>query len=138
MGISRQSKGGRMYNDPMRDCKLPGCSSNLSSYVFPHLPCPFPAPGCTHEIIPINQSQTYRFRVVSSTELVYMTVCFEGHNVTVVALDGFPVQPFVPPVPGCVDVNAAQRSALCGSGFRIWNILSDRFLECPLSFILYP
>ena len=50
--------------------------------------------------------------MVSSAELVYLTVCFEGHNVTVVALDGFPVLPFVPPVPGCVDVNAAQRSVI--------------------------
>ena len=72
------------------------------------------AAGCTHEAFTVEQGKTYRFRLISNTDLMYTTVCFEGHNVTVFAADGFPIDPFVSP---CIDVNSAQRyahSVLCG------------------------
>jgi len=40
---------------------------------------------------------------------VYMTVCFEKHNVTVVAADAMPITPQT--FSQCVDVNAGQRCA---------------------------
>jgi hypothetical protein len=39
--------------------------------------------------------------------LVYLTVCFERHHVTVVALDAAPVTPKT--FYECVDVNTGQR-----------------------------
>jgi len=39
--------------------------------------------------------------------LVYMTVCFEKHSVTIVALDAAPVEP--KSFYECVDVNTGQR-----------------------------
>ncbi len=38
---------------------------------------------------------------------VYMTVCVEGHNLTLVAADGLPLTPRV--FKECVDVNSGQR-----------------------------
>lgn len=51
--------------------------------------------------------QTYRFRIINGGSLLYQTVCFEGHNVTVIAADATPTEPisFGP----CVDVNSGQR-----------------------------
>ncbi|KAL3136665.1 hypothetical protein ABBQ38_005906 [Trebouxia sp. C0009 RCD-2024] len=64
-------------------------------------------PGCTHENISVVPGQTYRFRIINGGSLLYQTVCFEGHNVTVIAADATPTEPisFGP----CVDVNSGQR-----------------------------
>ncbi|KAK9828854.1 hypothetical protein WJX72_002416 [[Myrmecia] bisecta] len=64
-------------------------------------------PGCTHENITIAAGKTYRFRIINSGSLLYQTVCFGGHNVTIVAADATPTDPisFGP----CVDINSGQR-----------------------------
>ncbi|KAL3145498.1 hypothetical protein ABBQ32_003322 [Trebouxia sp. C0010 RCD-2024] len=64
-------------------------------------------PGCSHENITLVPGQTYRFRIINGGSLLYQTVCFEGHNVTVIAADATPTEPisFGP----CVDVNSGQR-----------------------------
>lgn len=64
-------------------------------------------PGCTHENITVTPGQTYRFRIINGGSLLYQTVCFEGHNVTVIAADATPTQEvsFGP----CIDVNSGQR-----------------------------
>lgn len=46
-------------------------------------------------------------RIINAATLVYMTVCFEAHHVTVVAMDAIPVQPKT--FFECVDVNSGQR-----------------------------
>ncbi|KAG2501799.1 hypothetical protein HYH03_000299 [Edaphochlamys debaryana] len=77
---------------PGRSALLPWASSNN--------------PGCTHSVFNVEEGKTYRLRLINGGILVYMTVCFEGHNVTAIAADGMPVQP----VEGsCVDVNNGQR-----------------------------
>ena len=64
-------------------------------------------PDCGHENITVTPGQTCRLRIMNGGSLAYQTVCFEGHNVTVVAADATPTQPvsFGP----CVDVNVGQR-----------------------------
>lgn len=62
--------------------------------------------GCTHETVVVEPNSTTRIRLISGAELVYMTVCFEGHNVTVIAADAVPIQPFTA---SCLDINAGQR-----------------------------
>jgi FtsP/CotA-like multicopper oxidase with cupredoxin domain len=57
-------------------------------------------------VIPVEAGKTYRLRVVAATLLVYTTVCFEGHSVSVVAADGIPTEPRAT---SCVDVNSGQR-----------------------------
>ena len=64
------------------------------------------SPGCTHETMIVQTNTTTRIRLISGAELVYMTVCFEGHNVSVVAADAVPIDPFPS---SCVDINAGQR-----------------------------
>ncbi|KAF6252743.1 Cupredoxin [Scenedesmus sp. NREL 46B-D3] len=51
--------------------------------------------------------QTQRLRLINAATLVYMTVCIQGHTLTVVALDAAPVEPqdFFE----CVDINTGQR-----------------------------
>lgn len=62
--------------------------------------------GCTHEQIVVQSNSTYRIRLIGGTELMYTTVCFEGHNVTVITADAFPVESWNT---SCVDINAGQR-----------------------------
>ncbi len=57
--------------------------------------------------VPTNCLQTYLFRVINAGSLLYQTVCFEGHDVRVVAVDAVAVDPVT--FAGCVDVNIAQR-----------------------------
>lgn len=63
-------------------------------------------PGCAHANFTVDEGKTYLFRISNSASLTYLTVCFGGHNVTVVAADARPVEPFSVE---CVDVNAGQR-----------------------------
>ena len=69
-------------------------------------------PGCSHENMTVMQGKTYRIRVINAGFLLHQTVCFEGHNMTILAADAIPTDPvsFGP----CVDVNSGQRySVLC-------------------------
>eukprot|EP00798_Chlamydomonas_sp_ICE-L_P020706 gene20706-27512_t len=63
-------------------------------------------PGCTHTSYSVKEGMSYRFRLIAGTTLVYTTVCFENHEVSVIALDGLPVEPFLTK---CVDLNNGQR-----------------------------
>jgi L-ascorbate oxidase len=55
----------------------------------------------------VDQGKTTRLRLVNAATLVYMTVCFENHKVTVIALDAAPVEP--KEFDQCIDVNTGQR-----------------------------
>lgn len=66
-------------------------------------------PGCTHEALSLTPGKTYRLRLIASTTLVYLSVCFEGHNVTLISADAVPVDPIVYGPGQCVDVNSGQR-----------------------------
>ena len=63
-------------------------------------------PGCTHEVIAIPPGRTSRLRLIGTGSLAYLTICVEGHNLTIVAADGVAVSPFAAP---CVDLNLGQR-----------------------------
>lgn len=62
---------------------------------------------CPREEFVVEPGSTNRFRLINGASLVYLTVCFEGHNVTVVAADARPVTPVT--FFECVDVNSGQR-----------------------------
>ena len=57
--------------------------------------------------ITVTAGATHRLRLVNAGMLVYTTVCFEQHTVTVVALDASPVTP--KSYKECVDVDMGQR-----------------------------
>jgi L-ascorbate oxidase len=57
--------------------------------------------------ITVKPGSTTRVRLVNAATLVYMTVCFEKHSATVVAMDAAPVEPKT--FSECVDVNTGQR-----------------------------
>ncbi|KAF8065871.1 L-ascorbate oxidase [Scenedesmus sp. PABB004] len=59
------------------------------------------------EVFSVKPGTTRRFRIINAAMLLYMTVCFEKHDVTVVALDAAPVAPKT--FSQCVDVNTGQR-----------------------------
>lgn len=67
-------------------------------------------PGCSHENITVVAGETYRFRIINGGSLLYQTVCFKGHNVTIVAADATPTEPVS--FGSCVDVNVGQRCAI--------------------------
>ncbi|KAL4433040.1 hypothetical protein ABPG77_006467 [Micractinium sp. CCAP 211/92] len=67
-------------------------------------------PGCSHENITVEAGKTYLLRIINSASLTYQTVCFEGHDVTIVAADTVPVEPIAASkFNGCIDVNSGQR-----------------------------
>lgn len=63
--------------------------------------------GATREVLTVKPGETVRVRLVNAATLVYLTICFGGHNVTVVAADSMPIQPQT--FYQCVDVNSGQR-----------------------------
>jgi L-ascorbate oxidase len=65
------------------------------------------AAGCGHAVFDVRPGGEYLFRVINAGSLTYQTVCFEGHNATVVAADARPVAPLS--AGPCVDVNVGQR-----------------------------
>ena len=98
-------------------------------------------PGCSHENITVTAGKTYRVRIINGGSLLYQTVCFEGHNVTIIAGDATPTEPisFGP----CVDINSGQRcntallSTFCicsiNSGQRCNTALLQTFGMCSVS-----
>ena len=54
----------------------------------------------------VEAGKTYRIRMINAGSLVFFTVCFAGHNVTIIAADSFPVTPLSV---SCVDINLGQR-----------------------------
>ena len=75
-------------------------------------------PGCSHEVIPVTAGKTYRLRIINAGSLAYQTVCFEGHNVTIIAADATPTEPVS--FGSCVDVNSGQRYCkLCDSRYAL-------------------
>lgn len=67
-----------------------------------------PDPACsTRYSIQVMPNTVYRIRLIGAGSLTYQIVCFEGHNVTLVATDARPVDPLE--VGECVDVNLGQR-----------------------------
>jgi FtsP/CotA-like multicopper oxidase with cupredoxin domain len=63
-------------------------------------------PGCTHEVVAVPAGRTTRLRLIGTGSLAYLTVCVEGHSLTLIAADGVPVSPFTTT---CVDLNLGQR-----------------------------
>jgi len=63
--------------------------------------------------ITVSNNKVNRLRLINAATLVYMTVCFEKHDVTVVALDAAPVEPRT--FEECVDINSGQRYVRKGS-----------------------
>eukprot|EP00878_Enallax_costatus_P033800 GHUV01037365.1.p1 GENE.GHUV01037365.1~~GHUV01037365.1.p1 ORF type:complete len:432 (+),score=88.08 GHUV01037365.1:181-1476(+) len=63
--------------------------------------------SCKREMLTVVPGSLNRIRLINAGALVYMTVCFEKHDVTVVALDAAPVEPKT--YRECVDVNTGQR-----------------------------
>jgi hypothetical protein len=61
--------------------------------------------------------KTQHLRLINAATLVYMTVCIQGHTLTVVALDAAPVEPqdFFE----CVDINTGQRCAAAAAAAAI-------------------
>ncbi|KAK9837176.1 hypothetical protein WJX81_008696 [Elliptochloris bilobata] len=70
---------------------------------------PWAAPtnkGCARYNLTVEAGKTYRLRVINTGSLAYQTLCFEGHNLTIVAADGYPTKPLVV---SCLDINLGQR-----------------------------
>lgn len=67
--------------------------------------------GCTHEDFVVVPGKLYEFKIINAGALHYFTVCFEGHDLTVVAADTTPVSRFVIKAnpQACIDVNSGQR-----------------------------
>lgn len=87
-----------------QDCKAPNSTLGTNaSCIFTN---PAPSKECGHSEILVEKGKTYLFRIINSGSLLYHTLCFEGHNVTVVAADAMPIQPFSVE---CIDINIGQR-----------------------------
>ena len=68
--------------------------------------CGCGAPGCQRYNMTVEAGKTYRVRIINAGSLLFLSVCFDRHNVTIVAADAYPVNP--QPV-SCVDINLGQR-----------------------------
>ena len=56
----------------------------------------------------VEAGKTYRVRMINAGSLAFLSVCFAGHNVTVMAADAYPINPLQA---ACVDINLGQRCA---------------------------
>ena len=54
----------------------------------------------------METGKTYLLRIINAASLAYQSVCFEGHDLTIVAADAYPVQPVNVT---CLDINSGQR-----------------------------
>jgi len=67
-----------------------------------------PDPDCTSRyVLDVKPKSTVRIRLIGAGSLLYQTVCFEGHNLTLIEEDARAVEPL--PLGECVDVNLGQR-----------------------------
>ena len=64
------------------------------------------ASGCSHYNLTVDPGKTYRLRVINAGSLTYLTLVFEGHNMTIVAADATLTEPLNV---SSLDVNAGQR-----------------------------
>ena len=64
--------------------------------------------GCARYNMTVEAGRTYRVRMINAGSLAFLSVCFAGHNVTVVAADAYPINPLQAT---CVDINLGQRRA---------------------------
>ena len=71
--------------------------------------------GCTHYTTTVTPGQTKLYRIINAGTLVYQTICFEEHLVTIVAADGYATAPLNTT---CVDINAGQRCTYFRSEVR--------------------
>eukprot|EP00897_Mesotaenium_endlicherianum_P006926 jgi/Mesen1/6261/ME000323S05394 len=69
------------------------------------LTCNASNPQCAPAVFTVQAGKTYRLRISSVASLHSLNLMFEGHNVTVVAADAYPVKPFEL---GVVDVYSGQ------------------------------
>ncbi len=58
----------------------------------------------------VEAGKRYRIRMINAGSLLFYTVCFDKHNVTIIAADAYPTNPL--PVT-CVDINLGQRCVYC-------------------------
>lgn len=64
-------------------------------------------PGCARTNFTVTPGKTYKWRIINVGALMDLNVCVEGHNLTIVAADGVPVDPF--PVGSCLTISLGQR-----------------------------
>ena len=55
------------------------------------------------------------------------TLCFEGHNLTIVAADGYLTKPLVV---SCLDINLGQRCAAAASHHAVREVERERRVAC--------
>ena len=79
------------------------------------------SPGCSHANFTVGEGSVYRFRLISNALIALSTLCFEGHNVTVIALDATPIEPVS--FGECVDINSGQRCPPVKKKFSIYKLL---------------
>ena len=75
--------------------------------------------GCSRYNMTVQPQKTYRIRIINAGSLLFMTVCFAGHNVTIAAADAYPVNPLSV---DCVDINLGQRCgciSFCGGWHQL-------------------
>jgi len=67
-----------------------------------------PDPECaTRYSLTVEPETSYRIRLIGAGSLLFQIVCFEGHNLTLVATDARTIDPLE--IGECVDVNLGQR-----------------------------
>ena len=64
-------------------------------------------PGCARTNFTVTAGKTYLWRVINVGALMDINVCVQGHNLTIVAADGVPIEPLN--VGSCFDINLGQR-----------------------------
>lgn len=98
-----------------QDCTPPAATAptgtlatcNVTAVTYPaNATASPPTPACSHAEILVEPGKTYLLRLISAVHLIYTTVCFEGHNLTIIAEDDIPVDPVTMP---CVDIFSGQR-----------------------------
>ena len=85
-----------------------GCYADCNARVKGIVEVCTPDPECeSRYVLNVKPKTTVRIRFIGAGSLVYQTICFEGHNITLIEEDARAVEPL--PLGECVDVNLGQR-----------------------------
>ena len=86
-----------LSTNPATGYRSPTCSPHkypFQSSIGKSLPTPVPlnsSRACPHEQILVSPGASYYLRIINAASSTYLTICFEGHSLDVIAADGTPM-----------------------------------------------
>ncbi|KAG1675974.1 hypothetical protein FOA52_014218 [Chlamydomonas sp. UWO 241] len=85
---------------------VPVCEPTRAPMYSPMPATGAPIDGCGHQQFRVKPGEDYRLRLINAASASYVTVCIEGHSLTIIDADGLPTEEVDF---DCIDLNNGQR-----------------------------